>query len=63
LAEEGKKIRFTGEPIALVAAETEAIAEKACDLIEIKYELLPGVFNPEEAMKSDAYLVGEKIVI
>jgi len=60
LAEEGKKIRFVGEPIALVAAETEEIAERACDLIEIKYELLPGVFDPEEAMEENAYLVGEK---
>lgn len=60
LAEKGKKIRFYGEPIALVAAETEKIAEEACDLIEIKYELLPGVFDPEEAMKPNAYLVGER---
>ncbi|MEA1940044.1 MAG: xanthine dehydrogenase family protein molybdopterin-binding subunit [Candidatus Caldatribacteriota bacterium] len=60
LAVEGKKIRFTGEPIALVAAETETIAEKACELIEAKYEELPGVFDPEEAMKPNAYLVGER---
>ena len=60
LAEEGKKIRYIGEPIALVAAKSEAIAEKAVELIEIEYELLPGVFDPEEAMKPNAYLVGEK---
>jgi len=60
LAEEGKKIRYIGEPIALVAAESEAIAEKAVELIEIQYELLPGVFDPEKAMKPGAYLVGEK---
>jgi len=60
LAEEGKKIRYAGEPIALIAAESEAIAEEAVELIEVEYELLPGVFDPEEAMKPNAYLVGEK---
>ncbi|MBA3061733.1 MAG: molybdopterin-dependent oxidoreductase, partial [Atribacteria sp.] len=54
-----KKVRFMGEAVALVAAETEEIAEKALDLIKVKYEPLPGVFDPLEAIKPDAYLVGE----
>jgi len=54
-----KKVRFMGEAVALVAAETEEIAEKALDLIEVKYEPLAGVFDPLEAIKPGAYPVGE----
>ena len=54
-----KKVRFMGEAVALVAAETEEIAEKALDLIEVKYEPFTGVFDPLEAIKPGAYLVGE----
>lgn len=53
------KVRFMGEPIALVAAETQAIAECALELIEIEYELVPGVFDPLEAMKLGAPVVYE----
>lgn len=52
-------VRFVGEPIALVAAETLAIAEQAVELIEIKYEPLPGVFDPLEAMKPGAPVIHE----
>ena len=52
-------VRFVGEPIALVAAETLDLAERALALIEVEYELLPGVFDPEEAMKPDAPVVHE----
>ena len=55
-----KKVRFMGEAVALVAAETLAIAEKALKLIRVEYEPLPGVFDPAEAMKPDAYKVGEE---
>jgi CO/xanthine dehydrogenase Mo-binding subunit len=47
-------VRYQGEPIALVAAETVAIAERAIDLIEFELEPMPGVFDPFEAMKPDA---------
>jgi len=53
------RVRFVGEPIALVAAETLAIAERALELIEIEYEPLPGVFDPVEAMKPGAPVVYE----
>jgi CO/xanthine dehydrogenase Mo-binding subunit len=53
------RVRFAGEPIALVAAETLAAAEKALDLIEIDYEPLPGVYNPEDALKPGAPVVYE----
>jgi CO/xanthine dehydrogenase Mo-binding subunit len=50
-------VRYAGEPLALIAAETEALAEKARDLIEVEYEPLPGVFDPLEAMKPGAPIV------
>jgi len=53
------RVRFVGEPIALVAAETPDIAERALELIEIEYEPLPGVFDPVEAMKLGAPVVYE----
>jgi len=54
-----KKVHYMGEPIALVAGETEAISETALDLIRVKYEPLPGVFDPIESMKPDAPQVEE----
>lgn len=52
-------VRFVGEPIALVAAETAAIAERAVELIRVEYEPLPGVYDPEEALKSGAPVIHE----
>jgi CO/xanthine dehydrogenase Mo-binding subunit len=49
-----KKVHFMGEAVALVAAETEKIAERALRMIQVKYQPLPGVFDPVEAMKPDA---------
>jgi len=54
------KIRFRGEAVALVAAETEELAEEACRLIQVEYDVQPGVFDPEEALKPGAYLVSSE---
>jgi CO/xanthine dehydrogenase Mo-binding subunit len=54
-----KKVRFAGEAIALVAAETEKLAEAALELIEVTYEQLPGVFDPVAALEPGAYCVGD----
>ena len=48
------KVRFIGDEIAAVAAISEEVAEKALRLIEVEYELLPGVFSPEEALAPGA---------
>lgn len=48
------KVRFVGEEIAAVAAVDEDTAEKALRLIDVDYEELPSVFDPEEAMKPGA---------
>ncbi|MGD2104258.1 MAG: molybdopterin-dependent oxidoreductase, partial [Anaerolineae bacterium] len=53
------RVRFYGEPIALVAAETEQLAERALELIKVDYEPLQGVFDPMEALKPDAPVVYE----
>ena len=54
-----KRVHYAGEPVALVAAETEKIAEKALGLIRVEYQPLPGVFDPLEAMRPDAPQVEE----
>jgi xanthine dehydrogenase molybdenum-binding subunit len=46
--------RFAGEPVAAVAATTAEIAEEATELIQVEYEILLAVFDPEEAMKPGA---------
>jgi CO/xanthine dehydrogenase Mo-binding subunit len=50
-------VRYRGEKVAAVAAESEAIAEAALDLIEVEYEELPIVTDPIEAMAPDAPLL------
>lgn len=56
----GDKVRFVGDGVALVAADTQAIAREALSLIQVDYEVLPGVFDPREALKPDAPKVHEK---
>lgn len=48
------KVRFIGDNVAAVAAINEDTAEEALALIEVEYEELPAVFDPEEAMKEGA---------
>ncbi len=49
-----RRVRFVGDGVALVAAETEEIAEEALGLIHVVYEQLPAVYDVEEAIKPDA---------
>ncbi len=49
-----EKALFPGHPVAAVAATTEAIAAKACELIEIEYEVLPWAIEIDDALKPDA---------
>jgi putative selenate reductase molybdopterin-binding subunit len=48
------RVRFIGDRVAAVAAETEDIAQRALDLIEVEYELLPALFDPRDAMDPGA---------
>ncbi len=52
-----ERVRYVGDPIAGVAAVSEEIAEKALDLIDVEYEPLPGVFDPEFGASSEAPLL------
>ena len=51
------KARYIGDWIAAVAAVDVYTAERALDLIEVEYEKLPAVFDPEEAMKPGAPVI------
>ena len=52
-----ERVRYVGDPVAGVAAVSEEIAEKALDLIEVEYEPLPGVFDPEFGASAEAPLL------
>src|SRR5450631_3372849 len=51
------KVRYVGDNVACVAAISEAIAEKALELIDVGYEVLPAYFDPEESMKAQSDLI------
>ncbi|MBI2364154.1 MAG: xanthine dehydrogenase family protein molybdopterin-binding subunit [Deltaproteobacteria bacterium] len=51
------KVRYVGDPVAAVLAESPAIAEQALDLIEVEYDELPKVTNIEEATAPGAIQV------
>jgi putative selenate reductase molybdopterin-binding subunit len=52
--------RFVGQRIAAVVAETEGAAEEGCRLLEVEYETLPAVFDPEAAMAPGAPVLHDK---
>lgn len=51
------RVRFIGDKVAAIAAEDEDTALRALDLIEVEYEELPAVFDPEDAARPDAYQI------
>lgn len=51
------KVRFVGDRVAAVAAETLQIAREAINLIKVEYKKLPTVFNPKEALEPNAPLI------
>ena len=53
------RVRFVGDPVVLVAAETLEAAEEAVSLIRVDYEDLPAVFSPEEALAPEAVQIHE----
>src|SRR5205823_3784095 len=54
-------VRHVGQRVAAVVADTVGAAEEGCRRLEVDYELLPAVFDPEEAMRPGAPLLhGEK---
>ena len=53
------KVRYVGDNVACVIAVDEATAEKALELIDIDYEVLPAYFDPEESMKAQSDFIHE----
>jgi len=53
-------VHYPGEEVAAVAALTNEIAEEALKLIEVEYDVLPAIFDPEEAMKPGAPLAHQE---
>jgi putative selenate reductase molybdopterin-binding subunit len=49
-----RKVRFVGDRVAFVAAESAEIAEQALALIDVEYELLPALFDPTQSMQPGA---------
>jgi xanthine dehydrogenase molybdenum-binding subunit len=50
----GGVVRYVGEPVAAVAADSDAAARKAAGLLEVSYRSLPAVFDPERAVADGA---------
>ena len=54
-----KEVKYTGDVVAVVAAESMSAAERAAGMIKVKYEQLPAVFTIEEAIAEGAPRVHE----
>jgi 4-hydroxybenzoyl-CoA reductase subunit alpha len=54
------RVRYWGEPVAAVAAQDEATARAALDLIEVEYRPLPAYFEPKDALEGEALLHADK---
>ncbi|MGH2601147.1 MAG: molybdopterin-dependent oxidoreductase, partial [Dehalococcoidia bacterium] len=53
-------VRFVGQRVAAVVAESEGAAEEGCRRLKVEYEPLPAVFDPEEAVRPGAPVVHDK---
>jgi aerobic carbon-monoxide dehydrogenase large subunit len=56
-----ERVRYLGEPVAMVVAETAALAQDAAELVEVDYEALPHVLGAEQALEPGAPLVDESV--
>jgi CO/xanthine dehydrogenase Mo-binding subunit len=56
-----EKVRYVGEPVAVVVAENRYVAEDALELIEVEYEQLGAVTDPREAMQPRAARLHEAV--
>jgi CO/xanthine dehydrogenase Mo-binding subunit/aerobic-type carbon monoxide dehydrogenase small subunit (CoxS/CutS family) len=53
-------VRHVGDRVAAVVADSVAAAEEGCRQLEVDYEVLPAVFDPEEAMRPGAPVIHDK---
>ncbi|MGH3088741.1 MAG: xanthine dehydrogenase family protein molybdopterin-binding subunit, partial [Rubrobacteraceae bacterium] len=56
-----ERVRYVGEPVAVVVAENRYAAEDALELIEVEYDILPPVLDVEAAIEPDATLIHEEV--
>lgn len=54
------KVRYVGDRVAVVAAESLAVAEQALKLIDVEYEILPAIFDPQQAMQPGAPIIHDE---
>ena len=54
------KVRYEGDGVAVVIAESRALAKDAAELVDVDYEPLPAVTDPEAALADDAPIVHEE---
>ncbi len=54
------KVRFVGDRVAIVAAETADIASEACTRIKVQYQILEAVFDPEKARDKGAPVIHDE---
>ncbi len=54
------KVRFVGDRVAVVVAEDEVEAARGCEALEVEYEILPAVFDPDEALKAGAPVIHDE---
>src|SRR5258708_31138639 len=55
------KVRFVGDPAAVVVARDRYLAEDAAELVEVEDEPLPAVIDPEKALEPDAPVLHDKV--
>jgi CO/xanthine dehydrogenase Mo-binding subunit len=55
------KVRYVGEPVAAVAAESETAARLAARLVRVEYEELPAILTPEDALAPGAAIIHENL--
>jgi aerobic carbon-monoxide dehydrogenase large subunit len=55
------KVRFVGDPVAIVVADSRYIAEDACERIEVDYDPLPAIATYDQALANDAPLVFDSL--
>jgi 4-hydroxybenzoyl-CoA reductase subunit alpha len=51
------KVRYVGDNVACVVAVSEAVAERALELVDVEYEVLPAYFDPEDSMNAVTNLI------
>ncbi len=55
-----KKVRYVGDRVAAVVAQTEEIAQQALELIKVKYKILEPILDPRDSLKKDAPIIHDE---